>query len=72
MIRNEGAGESSDGADLTCPGSWRKEAISWLGKRGQRIGIGSKVPKMAALGREEFPRAGAVKGEIREPLLEAS
>lgn len=72
LIRNEGSGESSDGADLTGLGNWQKEAISWLEKCGQRIGVGSKVPKMAALGREEFPGAGAIQGEIREPLLEAS
>lgn len=72
LIRNEGSGVSSDGANLTGLGNWKEEDICWLGKHGQRIGIGSEVPKMAALGREEFPGAGAVTGEIREPLLEAS
>lgn len=39
------------------------------GKPGQRIstGIGSKVPKMGALGRGESPRVGDMKGEFREP-----
>lgn len=69
---NEGSGESSDGADLTGLGNWKEEDICQLEKHGQRIGVGSKVPKMAGLGREEFPRAGAVTGKIREPLLEAS
>lgn len=49
-------------------GAWEPER-RWYhfraGKPGQRSGIGSKVPKMGALEREEFPRAGDEKGEVR-------